>query len=42
MDCKKIGEVLVVNLGNDELDDYGYEDLQRGAPLGVAVVKVIY
>jgi hypothetical protein len=42
MDRKKIGEALVVNLGNDEFDDYDYEDLQRGAPLGIAVVKVIY
>ena len=42
MDCKKFGEALVVNLGNDEFDDYDYEDLQKGAPLGVAVVKAIY
>ena len=40
--CKKIGEALVVNLSNDELNDYDYENLQRGAPLGVAVVKAIY
>ena len=42
MDCRKIGEALVVNLGNDEFGDYDYEDLQKGAPLGVAIVKVIY
>ena len=41
-DCKKIGEALVVNIGNDEFDDYDYEDLQKGAPLGIAVVDVIY
>ena len=39
---KLIGEAKVVSLGNDELDNYDYEDLQRGMPLGVAIVEVIY
>lgn len=40
--CETLGEALVINVGDEELDDYDLEELQKGAPLGVAVVKVVY
>lgn len=42
MGCKSVGEALVVNVGDDSIDDDELRDLQGNAPLGVAVVKVIY
>nr|DAV53597.1 MAG TPA: hypothetical protein [Caudoviricetes sp.] len=41
-DCKKIGGALIVSVGDEELHDYDLEELQKDAPLGVAVVNVIY
>lgn len=42
MGCKTIGEAIVASLGDEELRDCDLEELQKNAPLGVAVVKVIY
>lgn len=42
MGCKEIRDALVVNLGDDEFWDSDYEDLQRGIPSGVAIIKIIY
>lgn len=41
-DCETVGEALVINVGDEELDDCDLEKLQKEAPLGVAVVKVLY
>lgn len=40
--CETVGEALVISVGDEELDDCDLEKLQKEAPLGVAVVKVIY
>ena len=42
MDCKILGEAKVVSLGDVKLHDWDLEELQKDAPLGVAVVEVIY
>ena len=42
MDCKILGEAKVVSLGDVKLHDWDLEELQKDAPLGIAVVKVIY
>ena len=42
MDCKILGEAKVVSLGDDNLYDDNLSDVQKGAPLGIAVVNVIY
>ena len=41
-DCKKLGEAKVVSLGDVKLHDWDLEELQKDAPLGVAVAEVIY
>ena len=41
VNCKKLEEAKVVSLG-DPIDDDELTNLQKDAPLGVAVVKVIY
>lgn len=40
--CETVGEALIINVGDKELEDLDLEELQKDAPLGVAVVKVIY
>ena len=40
--CETVGEALIINVGDKELEDWDLEELQKDAPLGVAVVKVIY
>ena len=40
--CKTVGEALIISLGDIELHDWDLEELQKGAPLGVAIAKVIY
>lgn len=42
MDCKILGEAKVVSLGDNNLYDDNLSDVQKGAPLGIAVVNVIY
>lgn len=42
MYCKTVGEALIISLGDIELHDWDLEELQKDAPLGVAIVKVIY
>lgn len=42
MDCKILGEAKVVSLGDNNLYDDDLSDVQKGAPLGIAVVNVIY
>ena len=42
MDCKILGEAKVVSLGDNNLYDDNLIDVQKGAPLGIAVVNVIY
>lgn len=40
--CKTVGDALIISLNDKELHDCDLEELQKDAPLGVAVVKVIY
>lgn len=40
--CKTVGGALTINVGDKELHDWYLAELQKGAPLGVAIVKVIY
>ena len=42
MDCKILGEAKVVSLGDNNLYDDDLSYVQKGAPLGIAVVNVIY
>ncbi len=42
MDCRILGETKVVSLGDVKLHDWDLEELQKDAPLGVAVAEVIY
>lgn len=42
MDCRILGETKVVSLGDVKLHDWDLEELQKGAPLGVAVAEIIY
>lgn len=42
MDCRILGKTKVVSLGDAKLHDWDLEELQKDAPLGVAVAEVIY